>query len=64
MTRPSVTEEHLNWAAFNGNTNTGLKNGGVRENNRPENKPISSSIYRQTYTPQDISNKVRVLSYL
>lgn len=62
MTRPSLTEEHLNWEAFNGNTNTGVKNGGFRENNRPENKPIASSIYKQkTKSPEDINNEVRIL---
>ncbi|XP_001951968.4 uncharacterized protein LOC100160261 [Acyrthosiphon pisum] len=58
VTRPSLTEEHLNWNAFNGNTNTGIKNGRLRENNAPENKPIASSIYKQqTKSPQDINNE-------
>jgi len=49
----------LNWNAFNGNTNTGIKNGRLRENNGPENKPIASSIYKQqTKSPQDINNEV------
>lgn len=61
VTRPSLTEEQLNWNAFNGNTNTGVKNGGLRENKGPENKPIASSIYKpQTKSPQDINNEVRI----
>jgi len=47
----------LNWNAFNGNTNTGVKNGGLREN-----KPIASSIYKQqTKSSQDINNEVRII---
>ncbi|KAL4149489.1 hypothetical protein QTP88_003430 [Uroleucon formosanum] len=61
VTRPSLTEEHLNWNAFNGNTNTGIKNGRPRENNGPENKPIASSIYKQqTKNLQDINNQNNV----
>jgi hypothetical protein len=62
VTRPSLTEEHLNWNAFNGNANSGVKNGGPRENNKPEIKPIASSIYKQqTQSPQDINNEVIIL---
>ncbi|VVC45038.1 C-type lectin fold,Low-density lipoprotein (LDL) receptor class A, conserved site,Kringle-like fold,SRCR [Cinara cedri] len=45
--KPSLTHEHLNWAVYNGNSNTGVKNNGFKENKRPEQKPISSTIYNQ-----------------
>lgn len=62
VTKPSLTEENLNWNAFNGNVNSGVKNGGLRGNNQPEIKPIASSIYKQqTPSFQDINNEVRIL---
>ncbi|XP_025406310.1 uncharacterized protein LOC112680434 isoform X2 [Sipha flava] len=48
VTKPSLTEEQLNWAAFNANSNTGIKNSGFKGNFRPEHKPIASTIFKQS----------------
>lgn len=63
MKKPSFTEEDLNWNAFNGNSKqfTGVKHGGIKENSRPEQKPISSTIYKQQTSPQQIDNEVKMI---
>lgn len=63
MKKPSFTEENLNWDAFNGNSKqfTRVKNTGIKENNRPEQKPISSTIYKQQTSPQEIDTEVKIL---
>lgn len=58
--KPSITEEHLNWAAFHGNSNTGVKNSGLKENNKQEQKPFASTIYRQQDSQQHLNNEVKV----
>lgn len=45
---------------FNGKNNAGIKNGGIKENYKPEQKPISSTIYKQQTNPQQINNEVRL----
>lgn len=60
MVKPSLTEEQLNWSVFNGKNNAGVKNGGIKENYKPEQKPISSTIYKQQTNSQQINNEVRL----
>lgn len=59
MIKPSLTEENLNWSAFNGNSNTGVKNSGIKEQHLNGQKPISSTIYKQTNSHYS-NNEVRI----
>lgn len=48
VSKPSFTE----------NSNTGVKNNGFQGNNRPQQKPIASTIYKEQPSPQNIDSEV------
>lgn len=63
MAKPSLTEENLNWAAFDENSKqfTAVKNSNINVNNRPQEKPFASTIYKQQTNPQQVDNEVKIL---